>query len=78
MILGVIGLLVALYPIAAALLGVFGLFLLFFVIPPADSDVIEVSMKNEISKYKLGSIASFIKSVRFLWILCFTLHHSDR
>ena len=33
MILGVIGLLVALYPVAAALLGVFGLFLLFFVIP---------------------------------------------
>ncbi len=33
MILGIIGLLVALYPIAAALLGVFGLFLLFFVIP---------------------------------------------
>ncbi len=33
MVLGIIGFLVVLYPIAAALLGVFGLFLLFLVVP---------------------------------------------
>ena len=53
MILGIIGLLITLYPVAAALFGVFGLFLLFFVIPLAGAflGLMAIIIQSKTRKY---------------------------